>query len=148
MTKNGLRGLAAGLFIAACILSYMYFFETASNEEPDQGNHMVELTPSEMIERLEEHGFVVLDQEQYDLLLHPVESHTDQEEPVYEATIVIEPGMTSVDIAQQLERAQIIDDDEAFILFLEEQEVSRSLKAGEFTLHSNMSYQEIVEIIS
>lgn len=148
MSKKGLRGLATGLFIATSVLGYMYFFQTTQAESDKQEETMpeIQLSSEEMMTILEEQGFIILEEQQYNSLLE--KTATEEEDDRIEATVTIEQGMSSTDVALALEEAEIISDHHEFIHFVEEQNASSQIRRGEYLLHSEMSFQEIIEIIT
>ncbi|WP_170158443.1 hypothetical protein [Aquisalibacillus elongatus] len=65
-----------------------------------------------------------------------------------EYLLSIESGMTSIDIAQNLETANIVDDADQFNNFLEDNGYSRLIQLGEYRISNDATYEEIAQIIT
>ncbi|TFB23801.1 hypothetical protein E3U55_03025 [Filobacillus milosensis] len=63
-------------------------------------------------------------------------------------TLNIQSGMTSIDIANELETAQIIDNADEFNNYLEQNNYSRQIQLGEYQLNNSMSFNEIADVIT
>lgn len=105
----------------------------------DSKEEMLEDVETELEESLEE----------------PAEQETEtvveeepEEETVNKAVLVIEGGMSTRDISNQLVSLNIIDDRTAFEQYVNENGLERSLRFGEYELSSDMSIPEIARIIS
>ena len=154
MTKKALRGFALGLFVATSIVTLFHF-----NIKEDVHKVPHELSTEDMKSVLEGAGFVILSEEQYEQLVAsdieedvpdegPPTPALPSEEQVYYAFISIQHGMTSSQVATQLERARIIENRQEFIDYMDSQRLNRSIKTGEYQLHSGMSIAEIAAIIT
>ncbi|WP_096270594.1 hypothetical protein [Paucisalibacillus globulus] len=71
-----------------------------------------------------------------------------EEENTKNFTLVIESGMPSSSISNELEANGIIDDAAEFISYLEDEGYAVRIQLGEFQLSSDMSYFEIAEALT
>lgn len=154
MTKKGLQGIATGILLATAIFSYMYFFQSVEKVESHKDAPTIpqlELSSEEMMEILSNQGFVVLEEDEYQSLLKekdPAEVEGSNETVVYSSVLVIQPGMSSATVAEQLAISKIIDDASQFVNYLTEKNLTHKIKVGEFELDSGMTISEIAEIIT
>lgn len=156
MTKRGLQGLAAGIFLTSAILTYLYFFQTQEVESHEDETEIPELKLSseEMMDILTDKGFVVLEEDEYQSLLkakEEAEANEEEpmiEEPVHHGVLVVKSGMNSTQVAELLAELQVIDDTNAFIDYLRNENLTTKIEVGEFELNSSMSYEEIAKIIT
>lgn len=63
-------------------------------------------------------------------------------------TLIIEPGMDSTTVANNLAEMKIIEDAPAFALYLDQNKLAGKIQIGEYELNNSMSYKEIVDIIA
>ncbi|MBD8069148.1 hypothetical protein [Bacillus sp. PS06] len=163
MSKNGLRAFASGMILATSILSAFYFFEedkVVSSEVSDQ----------DVEEYINKRGdLILIDQTEYESLLQlreTVESQQPQEEKVQEEveeetqaqeptdlvitkyTLEIQSGMTSLEIARQLENVEIIEDATKLNEYILEQNLAEKIQIGSYQLTSDMTNQEIAALIT
>ncbi|MCD8508760.1 MAG: hypothetical protein LRY73_01900 [Bacillus sp. (in: Bacteria)] len=92
-----------------------------------------------------------LDETQEDTAEQETETDVEEEpqqETVIKAVLVIEGGMSTRDISNQLINLNIIEDRTAFENYVNESGLERSLRFGEYELASDMTIQEIARIIS
>ena len=70
------------------------------------------------------------------------------EEEVIEHTFTTSDGVVSQDIADILVENNIIDDRQAFLDFLENNDYSSYIQIGKFTVTSDMSFEDIAKVIT
>lgn len=158
MTKRGLQGVATGLLLATAIFAYLYFFQVGDEEERQQNEEIPQLSLSseEMKTLLEKQGFVILAEEEYDLLLRAKDTENEQEdetvvaeeETIHYSIVTIERGMSGTAVAKKLEQHKIIEDYQSFVDYIIENEVSHKIEIGTYELHSGMDFEEIVTMIT
>lgn len=160
MTAKKLRLFAACLLTIVAILFSLDYFELTkqTNAENEMGIPQIELSSEEMMENLKKQGFVILEEEEYDILLKAKEEAAKEtgkvfqeettDKPVRFSYLIIKPGMTSSDVSSLLEQANIIENKDEFNEFLKEKKLTRSIRTGEFLLNSGMTFEEIAEEIS
>lgn len=154
--KQLIRGFSIGLFTATLIAGIVYLLEdntTATSSEKieflqDSGYYIYEEDMSQKVNSLEEQ-LALKEESETEPSAAEEESNgqSGAEEANYQ-TISIEPGMTLTDIVNILTEEQIISDEEAFIRYLEENELSRYIQVGEFTLHDQMDIEEAASILT
>jgi hypothetical protein len=76
------------------------------------------------------------------------EEENQKQETVKTYTLTIESGMPSSAISNKLEENGIIDDAGKFISYLEDEGYAIRIQLGEFTLKSDMSYNQIAEALT
>ncbi|GIO23128.1 endolytic transglycosylase MltG [Oceanobacillus sp. J11TS1] len=76
------------------------------------------------------------------------ESSEDEESDVIDVEVTLENGMPPSNISDSLEEAGIIDDAREFNDYLEDNDLSGSVKPGTYKVDSEMSFSEIAEIIT
>ncbi|WP_100406801.1 hypothetical protein [Bacillus solitudinis] len=156
MSQSGLRGLASGILITTVICGSALYFDEAPVSES--------LSSAEMIIELENIGYSVKIEkedsvEQEELIEEPVVETPEIEEDlpdnvqaetvtVYTMVLTVTSGMTSTNVAHQLMQGHIITSEEEFLDYIQTTNRSQSIRTGEFILRSDMSIQEIAEIIS
>ncbi|MFV8826651.1 hypothetical protein [Alkalihalobacterium sp. APHAB7] len=161
MAKKTVQGVAAGILLATSVFAYMYFFQTThiEIEQDDIEIPEIELSSEEMMDILKDQGFIVLDEEEYDLLLKgkeeaerediALEEEVDpQPQTIHYTIIEIQSGMSSMNVANYLEKVNVLEDTEEFLQFLRDNELTQQIKAGEFELNSTMTVEEIALTIT
>ncbi|WP_209125381.1 hypothetical protein [Alkalihalobacillus sp. BA299] len=155
MTKKTVQGVGAGILLATSIFAYMYFFQTSQTEIEQEDIEIpeIELSSEEMMEILKDQGFIVMDEDEYQVLLKGKEEAETEEaqdsevEPqpqaIHYTIIEIQSGMSSTEVANYLEKVYVLEDTTEFLQFLHENELTHQIKAGEFELNSTMSVEEI-----
>lgn len=152
MTKRGLQGIAAGIFITTALITYFYFFQTKEVESHEETEiPEIEMSSEEMMDKLANQGFIVLEEDEYESLLKAKEDNEQEkivEEPIYSNILIVQPGMNGTQVAELLADLKIIDDAEAFIQYLIEQNLTTKIEVGQFELNSKMTFEEIAKIIT
>lgn len=162
--KQIIRGFSIGLFTATIILGIIYFMDdsnqttntTASTSERinslnEDGYYVYEEDMSTKVDSLQEQLDEMEETEVQESNTDEEENETEEEPEIDEAdyqTVSFEAGMTFTDIINVLSDTDIISDEQAFIDYLEENELSRYIQVGEFSLHEEMEIEEIASIIT
>lgn len=76
-----------------------------------------------------------------------VEDSAENDDVAY-YTLTVRKGMNSIQVADILGANNIVDSADAFEQYLVNNNLNRSVQIGEFTLNSNMSYQELGRILT
>ncbi|ARK29376.1 hypothetical protein [Halalkalibacter krulwichiae] len=148
MSSKGLQLFASGIFFATTGLLAVYLYST-ENEELIKINPP--LTVAEMREELETNGYLVVPAEELKELKKEIfhsEKNEHEQETIYILFLEIVPGMSSYDVADLLLAGKIINNREDFLQQVEHLRLSKSLKTGFYEVRSDMSIDEIVQIIS
>ncbi|MGP4042359.1 hypothetical protein ACTWP4_20965 [Gracilibacillus sp. D59] len=159
--KQIIRAFSLGLFVAAVIIGFTYYVE-----EPSPADSTSAVSINETVTSIEEEGYYVYEEDmeqkvnELEQEIKSLESeqgnetdsnsadeHATNDQPV-ETTISIEEGMSIPTIVDLLIEKEIITDEDAFITYLEENEISRNIQIGEFTLHDQMEIAEIANILT
>lgn len=172
MSKPALRYLALGFLVSAIILagyrSFLYEPQVADSSESDTAPlTQDELTYKEKYETLLaetelaqlESGYVdesententesaASDEAAQESGESDTEESQEDSEDVVTATVVINQGDPSSTAARQLQEQGIIEDSAEFDEFLESNNLSNLVRPGSFTVNSDMSFQEIADIL-
>lgn len=167
MTPNSLRSFAAGLLVAAILTGSAYFFgpsEAKSTEKPADKTEKTakeeKLTDQEMIDQLASKGYVINTEAEWSEQLaaaakasekdkEKTEEKSDKEagEVVYRTILTVSMGMTSIDVGNALERANIIESGVQFYKDVEKRGLANELRPGTFEVESGMTTDEIISII-
>lgn len=154
-----LRGISIGIVIATCLLSVVYFVT------PKQENA---LSKEKVEQYLSTQDLVAISKQEYEQLKlkdtnatknetskpkseekeEAVEEKEEEEIPTQHFTLTIVSGMNSLEIANILEDNQIISSGQEFDAYLTENEINTLIQIGTFELSSDMSFEEIADIIS
>lgn len=161
--KHTLRAFALGLLTATSLLAFAY-----SQQDVNEAK-ATEPSKEDAEALLAEKGYVVLTENKWTKLTEQASSieETDtntqeNDETEQEATqddtsesskvnaykLSIQEGMVPEDISQVLAENDIIEDAEAFRQYLTENEFSRYIQIGEYTVVDQMSFLEIAKIIT
>ncbi|MBM0064357.1 hypothetical protein [Alkalicoccobacillus gibsonii] len=173
---NSLRSFSIGLIVASVACGSVYFTNT-SNETDAEVQAETLLTDDEMIEQLEEQGYLVRNSEEWEDEVNTVidttrleveaefaaqEEEESEEEPEEEQEeeqeqeqeteevflLIIRNGMTSFQVADELIRGNIIDNKQEFVAQAEQQNLAGFLKPGAYEITSGMSTAEIFALIT
>lgn len=153
MTTNSVRAFSLGVIFSTAILSLVYFFTTDQKE--------VEVTKNVIQDYIKSEDLVVLSKQEYEELKSKndkieEQSETPPKEPnkkqdeinIYTYTLTIQAGMNSMDIADLLEKENIIENANEFDAYLTDQNLNTSIQIGSFVLNSDMSYQSIADVLT
>lgn len=152
MNKTTLQGLAAGLIIATSIFTGYYYFWDEQEQEPEQPV----LTTKQAKAFLENEGYTVtkmavkkLEEEKKEEKEKPSKSKTEKKkDSVVRYTLRITYKTSASEVAQELEKAKIIDDAVKFQSYLREHDLTGKIQVAEYKLKSSMSNEEIAEMIT
>ncbi|OLO26946.1 hypothetical protein BTR23_21475 [Alkalihalophilus pseudofirmus] len=155
MTKKTVQGIAAGIMLATSVFAFMYFFQTtqAEIEQEDMEIPEIELSSEEMMDILKDQGFIILEEDEYQLLLKGKDEATSKDDEdmeleqqphtIHYTIIEIQSGMSSTEVANYLEKVNVLENTDAFLEFLRDNDLTHHIKAGEFELNSTMTIEEI-----
>ncbi|QAS54185.1 endolytic transglycosylase MltG [Halobacillus litoralis] len=145
--KHLIRSYSIGLLTAAIVVGITYW----NSEEPSVEVKEKSLGTEKMISQLEEDGYHVVSNEEWEAQQQTTARSSDKEkEKSTHVTFSIDivSGTNSTEISQKLQQANIIDDANAFETFMKENDYSRFIQIGQATLNSGMTHQEIAEAIT
>ncbi|HET7658699.1 MAG TPA: hypothetical protein VFK37_10420, partial [Bacillales bacterium] len=168
MTKRGMRGFAAGLWVAAVVLAYYYYM--GPKPKPTEAKP-TEVTQAQVQTYLASHSEVAVDAKKYESLKDASKkassdksddksksdssdksskqsndkssSSSDKEtksnNQVKTYTLKVTSGMTGGEIGNMLERAGILSNGYQLAKYLENHNLENKVQLGTFTIKSNMS---------
>lgn len=143
--KQMMRAFSIGVLVSTLLLAAGYFFlmEERTAAEPVASVP----TEKEMISQLEKNGYTVTlvteDDVEPEEETSEINEEQQEKQEKEELNIQIKKGMTLSDIVNKLEKSHIVEDGEAFSIYMNEQGYSTRIQLGTFTLHEEMSYKEI-----
>ncbi|MBM7646371.1 cell division protein YceG involved in septum cleavage [Scopulibacillus daqui] len=145
MTKRGMRGFAAGMLVACGIIAFFYYqiFQPANGGKT---NSSETLTSKNVHKFLLDHHLVAVDQKEY--------HHLQKSKPhknnkvIYRTRLYITSGMSTEDIAGNLQEFKIIKNKKDFLKYLKEHNLEEKIQPGHYDLGNNMSLAEIVNKIT
>jgi hypothetical protein len=155
MRINLLSSFAAGILLATTICGVVYLTDDTTVEKATaKSSDKVQLTASQMKEKLESDGYVVQTKEELEKTLQaakntetkPADSK-EQEKAVTQVVVNVADGMTSIDVANVLFQAKLIPDAFKFTQDIEARGLQNTLRPGSFTVNSEMSYDQIIGTI-
>lgn len=155
MRINLLSSFAAGILLATTICGIVYLTDDTTVEKATaKSSDKVQLTVSQMKEKLESDGYVVQTKEELEKTLQaakntetkPADSK-EQEKAVTQVVVNVADGMTSIDVANVLFQAKLIPDAFKFTQDIEARGLQNALRPGSFTVNSEMSYDQIIGTI-
>jgi hypothetical protein len=156
MKVNLLSSFAAGVLLTTTICSAVYY---SSNHNSSKNAVKVQLTETEMKDKLVAAGYVVVDKKVKPETKKTATTKTTESKPVEtkpaetkpavtQVTVNVSPGMTSIDVGQVLANAKLISVTPfQFSKEIEKRQMEKLLKPGSFTVNSDMSYDEIIDTI-
>lgn len=159
MKANLITSFAAGLLVSAGVCAVVYFSEPAPAEK-DAKKSVEAPKEEEMIQSLSTSGYIILTNEEWNKQLAAIEEKEaekkqpekeanaeEKEKIVYRTIVNVAPGMTSIDVGNALVQGKIIDNARTFFNEVEKKGLANELKPGTFELDSDMSLEEVMNII-
>ncbi|HEX7064624.1 MAG TPA: hypothetical protein VF199_06100 [Bacillales bacterium] len=177
MTKSGMRGFAAGLWVAAIVMAYFFY----TGQGPAETAAKQTVTEEQVKHYLESRDQIAVEKGSYESLKAAADQQTENkdqgkseknqskedegkknkedksgdsndqqkaEEKVKTYTLDIQQGMTSQEVGNLLENAGIIKDQEKLSEYLQDHDLAKKVQLGTFKLKSDMSIAEIAEEIT
>lgn len=161
MNKSSIRSFAFGIFFSAIIILIGYLI--INNQEE------AAVTKKEVEQYLAREKLVAIKKDRYNTLLlleennnkatnkkrnesgktkaeHNIQTKINTNETGVSFTI--SKGMTSIDIAQELESLQVIHSADDFNSFLQKSGLNRLLQIGNYQLEKNMKYNRLAKILT
>lgn len=152
MKAKSMRSFAVGLLVAASVCSLAYFMDP--NEAASKQQKVVQPTIDEMKSKLTTEGYVIHTDEEWEEQLASAKAATDNKETedvkekvIYRTILNVTQGMTSIDVGEALERAQIIDKKMNFFNEVEKRGLSQKLRPGIYEVESGMTLDEVISTI-
>lgn len=165
MTASTMRSFAAGLLAAAALVAIVYFLSPAEAKttEAKETEETKALTDDEMKAKLTEKDYVILKEDEWTKQLAEAkasaepekteepakeeEKETAAEKVVYRTMLTVTSGMTSIDVGDALERANVIKNGNDFFNEVEKRGLSNELRPGTFEVESGMTMDELISVI-
>jgi hypothetical protein len=170
MTKHGMRGFASGIIATTAVVALFHFQLTPKSEATTDSN--ASLTENTVQKYLNSHGEIAVDKEMFNKWQNSEKkgtskstdsntksddktsdkstkdnssgSDTTTESPqVYKATVQVTQGMTTSDVAAELESQHVIKNKYDLIHYVVNNKLEPYLQLGTFTLSSDMTIAQI-----
>ncbi|MBS4207484.1 hypothetical protein [Bacillus sp. FJAT-50079] len=157
MKANSIRSFAIGLLIATSMCGAAYFLSPKKvKSEPT----VEKLTEAEMKSKLAANGYKILTEEEWNEQLaanekaeEPKEEEKEEgkeeesETVVYRTILTVSSGMTSIDVGEALQKANIIDSAIGFFKEVENKGLANGLRPGTYEVDSEMTVDEIISTV-
>lgn len=147
ITKQGLRGFAAGILFSVAVLSFAYYNElpnqaTSAQLESVQKNDPTSQPIKEIQIPQAASGSANAGQ--------PSQANppAQPEKKLYTYRLVIEKGMSPEEASKKLQEAHIISDQRLLVKYLNDFSLMGSVRYGTYDLNSDMKIPEIAQIIT
>ncbi|WP_240794225.1 endolytic transglycosylase MltG [Bacillus sp. BHET2] len=160
VTSNSLRSFAAGLLIATSLIGAVYLFgpSEAKSTSTEETVKVEKPSEDEMVKQLTSKGYVIHTEEQWNKQLAAMnekqekngEDKKDQNtdgKVIYKTMLTVSTGMTSIDVGNALEKANIIKSGLDFYKEVEKRGLENDLRPGTFEVESGMTTDEIISTI-
>ncbi|UOQ86013.1 endolytic transglycosylase MltG [Gracilibacillus salinarum] len=153
--KQTIRAFSLGLLTAAILIGVIYWIES-----PSANSSSAAASTEENIKAVQQEGYFVYQEnkeqkiERLEDELANIQTKQDSqvadetEEQVITANVTIESGMSLQEIADALVENKLINDSEAFITYLEDNNLTTSIQIGEFSLNNQMKMSDIAKLIT
>ncbi|WP_010632190.1 hypothetical protein [Sporolactobacillus vineae] len=174
MTKNGIRGFAAGILIATAVFAFFYYLIFNQGSQPAVKNvvRQAPLTEASVTNYLAAHHRKSIDIDAYnkwqadtqkatadatkskagtsDSSKKSASSKADGKSKVVTYKIHIKSGMALGDIARDLVSAKILksSQESTFNRYLQKHNLEKYVQLGTFTVKSNMSIPELAKAVT
>jgi len=149
MSRDSIRGFAAGLLFSTIIIGSYYYLEE---------NKQQELTIEQLKEASAKLGYNLSNKNEHskENVVEEVQAITIEDEDEAEAStsepipfsLTIKNGMGSDDIAQILYENKMIESTEGFEAFFKDHNLTKKIQVGDFQLTKGMPIQDIANIIT
>ncbi|WP_161878858.1 endolytic transglycosylase MltG [Alkalibacterium sp. MB6] len=165
MSKKNIRLMALGFFLSGLLLLMLtalpFSNEQSDNEQTAEAIESelhyleeklvsLELENEELMKALEATEGGSIEEEEPEVEVE-VEAEVDEEEEVEDTvqtyTVVVQEGQPSSVVANQLEEFGLIEDRHAFNTYLEESDFYKRVRAGRYTVTSDMNRDQLVQAI-
>ncbi|MCA0149115.1 MULTISPECIES: endolytic transglycosylase MltG [Rossellomorea] len=157
VTSNSLRSFAGGILIATSLIGAVYLFgpSEASSTGKEEPAEVQKLTEDEMVKKLTSKGYVIHTEDQWNKQLKAMNENQEEKasdkkddgKVVYKTMLTVSTGMTSIDVGNALEQANIIKDGLDFYKEVEKRGLENELRPGTFDVESGMTTDEIISAI-
>ncbi|MGG4169986.1 endolytic transglycosylase MltG [Rossellomorea vietnamensis] len=157
VTSNSLRSFAGGILIATSLIGAVYLFgpSEASSTGKEEPAEVQKLSEDEMVKKLTSEGYVIHTEDQWNKQLKAMNEKQDEkasdkkddDKVVYKTMLTVSTGMTSIDVGNALEQANIIKNGLDFYKEVEKRGLENELRPGTFEVESGMSTDEIISTI-
>ncbi|CAN7477634.1 hypothetical protein [Rossellomorea sp. LjRoot5] len=157
VTSNSLRSFAGGILIATSLIGAVYLFgpSEAKSTGKEESAEVQKLSEDEMVKKLTSKGYVIHTEDQWNKQLKAMNEKQEEKasdkksdgKVVYKTMLTVSTGMTSIDVGNALEQANIIKDGLDFYKEVEKRGLENELRPGTFDVESGMSTDEIISTI-
>lgn len=135
ISKNTIRGFAAGVIVATGVLSLTYY-GTASNAPEAKADSTSDATASSTAIK------------KIDMPEPQSGTSTSMAKPTYNMTLVIGKGMSPEDAAAKLEENKIIENKKYLVKYLNDMSWMGSVRSGTYEVNSDMTIKEIAALLA
>lgn len=170
VTKNGIRGFAAGILVSTAVFAFFYYLIFNEGEQPSEKMAVKEapLTEASVTQYLTSHHRKAIDIDAYNKWQSDTKStvaksdqnkksnkdekKSDSESQPEKVTykLNIKSGMTPSDISDSLVSAKVLKSNQKknFDQYLHNKKLEKYVQLGTFTVSSDMSIEKIAQVIT
>ncbi|MCL1630387.1 hypothetical protein M3N64_00250 [Sporolactobacillus sp. CPB3-1] len=171
MTKNEIRGFAAGILLSCAVFAFFYYLIFNQGDQKPEKNVVKQkpLTEATVTQYLASHHQKAVDLDAYNQWLSSTKKATEQaakddkksdsskksdsksdEAKTTKYKLQIKSGMTPGDISNELVRAKILKSDQKqdFDSYLHKNKLEKYVQLGSFNVSSDMSIPKLAQVIT
>ena len=132
------RAFAAGILFATTILAIVHY----TNDKQKQNDAISQQQYEQLVAERNQLADAL------EKLKKEKEKTTPSQKETYIYTLTIAKGEASLDIANRLKQAHIIDDAQSFLTYLDTHQLTRAVRPGTYVVTSDMSYEQIARKVT
>ncbi|MFY4776343.1 endolytic transglycosylase MltG [Metabacillus sp. RGM 3146] len=159
MSKKGMQAFSAGMIIASCILGIAYFLSGPKEmTKAETAAETKAVTDESVQQHLSDKGQIAIPRKDYEKLIAEKESAVAKSGGTSQAksqkapadkpfTLTIKDGMSTADVAKELENAGIVSSARDYATFLVETGYHTKVRSGTYQLKQGMSFKQITKVL-
>jgi hypothetical protein len=149
-------GLGIGIIFSTVILYLLQTQQQTASANPAPALPEQNVNEQDMIHALQEKGYVVLSKEAYvrlekkgsEVINTAPQKHSPSAKLPETATLIISPGMTSMQVEKLLEQANILPANSGFSKYMVSVGKENRIQVGAYRLHTGMTVEEVARLIA
>lgn len=159
MSKKGMQAFSAGIIIASCILGIAYFFSSPKEMTTEETAAQTKAVSDASVQQyLSDKGQIAIPRKDYEKLIAQKETAVAKaggtapdksQKPTAPKpfTLTIKDGMSTADVAKELENAGIVSSARDYATFLVETGYHTKVRSGTYQLKQGMSFKQITKVL-
>lgn len=154
MSRQSLRAFSFGIIFTTIIFAIIYYFQPGIKQNQTeelkaylQQNNLKTISTKEYQELTEAKEKLAKLEKENTNTSHAKEASQEVKQ-VFIYSLFVKKGMTSTEVATQLQKAHIINNAQQFNHYLKEHHLQNKIQTGTYDLNNQMSISEIATIIT